>query len=263
MNPEIIRNMPEAEYRARPEKSQSDYKHFSKPTPAHAKWAKENRKEIAEFGIGHALHGLVLEGKVLFAVEPKADGRTNAGKAIKAAFAEENQGKIILSADDGKAVEGMAAGILRNKTVVSLLESAKDREVSIFWDGMKARLDAVSPLGVLDLKTTGKVADRRTFSKSIFEFGYHIQGAMYLMAAAKAGFPCEDFFFICCESFPPHECNYYPLGHESLEVGKRELDRLKALCEECEKTGVYPGYPEEQEEINIPTWMLRREEGEM
>ncbi len=253
---EIIRNMPEAEYRARPERSQSDFKHFLAPTPAHAKYAMDNRKTIAEFGMGSALHSLVLEGKNIHAVEPEADGRTKAGKELKALFAAQNEGKIILTRKEGDAVEGMAAGIRRNAGCMALLESLIEREVSTFWDGMKARLDGVSPLGVVDLKST-RGADLWNFSKSILEFGYHIQAAMYSEAASKAGFPCEDFYIIAVENTQPHEAALYIIDHAAIEIGRHELSRLKSLYYKCLESGQYPGYSQDITPISLPNWKIR------
>lgn len=254
---EIIRGMPEAEYRARPEISQSTLKLFGLPTLAHAQYEMERAKLSTEsMTNGTCLHALVLEGKKIFAVEPRADGRTKEGKAIKAAFAEENAGKIILTSEAAEAVEGMAAGIKRNKGAMLLLESATDREVSIFWDGMKARLDAVCALGVEDIKTT-KGASLWDFGKSLHTFGYHIQAAHYLEAAAVAGLPADDFYIIAVENVAPYECALYKTGHASLEVGARELARLRDLYNSCRESGEYPGYSPEPVEINIPAWAMK------
>jgi len=256
MSVEIIRGMPEAEYRARPERSQSDFKTMLEPTPAHALYKMQNRREKSCFDLGHALHSLFLEGLRLHAVEPVADGRTGVGKVIKAAFAAENQGKIILSAKDGEAVEGMVAGLMRNQGIVEILESAIAKEISIFWDGMKARLDLVFPLGVFDLKSCNS-AEFRLFQKDIEKWGYHIQAPCYLDAAAVAGFPCENFFFGAVESSPPYEAALYRIGHRSLEAGAAKLRELKDLYYGCEESGAYPGYSQEPVEIDLPAWALR------
>lgn len=243
---EIIRGLPEREYRARSEKSQSDFKHFLEPTPAHAKHAMDKEHEDTDSMLnGTCLHALILEDKKVYEV----------GTGTTQKNPKQPENGILLSPHNAKIVEGMAAGIRRNKGAMLLLESSVDREISLFWDGMKARLDGVCPLGPLDIKST-KGADLWAFSKSLHDYGYHIQGAHYLEGAALAGFPADDFYIIAAENFAPFECAVYKIGHRSLEVGARELARLKELYFECARTGVYPGYSEEPVEINIPAYAM-------
>jgi len=257
---EIIRGMPEAEYRARPEISQSVYKLFGLPTLAHTRFALDQAKEPTDsMTIGTCLHPLVLENAVIYAIEPKADGRTTAGKAIKAQFAAENVGKIILTADQGAKVEGMARGIERCPDAMELLKAATEREVSIFWDDNKARLDLVTPIGPADLKTTAS-SDDCNWEKSTIEYGYHIQAAMYLEAAAVAGFCAEDFRFIAVESCAPFVCGVIKMPHQSIEIGRQELERFRARRLVAMREGFWPGYKERS--IGLPSWKIREFEKE-
>lgn len=246
---EIIRAMPDHEYRARPERAQSDYKRFLAPTPAHAKWAMDKPHEPTDSMVcGTCLHALVLEGRVAFEVLPTCKTQKNP--------TQKPGGPIILSQHNAALVMGMRAGVERNRGAMALLEASAERELSIFWEGKKARLDAICPLGVVDLKTT-RSADLREFQKSIYDFGYHIQGAHYLEAAAVAGLPADDFFIIAVESAEPYECAVYQMSHEALEIGRRELDRLIALHDECVLSGTYHGYSEEPVEIGLPPWAMK------
>jgi len=256
----IIRNMPDGAYRARPELAQSTIKLFGLATPAHAKYAMDNRQEASDaMQVGTCLHALILENRTIFAVEPVADGRTKEGKAIKAAFAADNADKIILSAKDAAKVEGMAAGIRRNRGAMLLLDACADRELSLFWDGFKARVDGACPLGILDLKTTTSACPSE-FERSILNFGYHIQAAHYLEGAAACGICADDFFVVAVESAAPFECAIYRIDHESLEIGRAELHRLREIARHCLETGEYPGYSHEPELIGLPAWKIRQEE---
>lgn len=248
---QVVRGMPEAEYRARPELSQSDYKHFFNTTAAHAKYAMEQpHEDKLEWLNGTALHALVLDRRVVYEIDHKCKTQKNPPQPSKG---------ILLSPHNAAIVHGMADGIRRNKGAMAILESLSDTELSIFWSGNKARLDGVFPLGVVDLKNT-RGADAHQFSRFILDYGYHIQAAHYLEAAAVAGLPADDFFFIAVENFAPFECAVYKIGHQSLEIGRRELDTLKARYLACQQTGIYPGYSPEPIEINLPAWKLRQEE---
>jgi hypothetical protein len=258
--PEIIRNMPDGAYRARPELAQSTIKLFGLATPAHAKYAMDNRKDSPSKNMGRAIHALILEEKKIYAVEPIADGRTKEGKAIKAAFAADNSGKLILTAAEGAKVEGMAAGVRRNKGAMTLLAACYEFELSIFWDGYKARLDALSPLGPVDLKSTDDASPWAFSKKTLLDYGAYIQSPHYLEGCAACGLPCENFHFIAVESEAPHECAIYVADHESLEIGMRELHRLREIAKHCLETGEYPGYSHEPELIGLPAWKIRQEE---
>lgn len=257
---EIIRGMPEAEYRARPEISQSSYKLFGLPTLAHTRFELEQIKEATEsMTLGTCLHALVLENTCIYAVMPKVDGRTTEGKRIKAEFEAENAGKIILTADQGAKVEGMALGIEKCSDAMALLKSATEREVSIFWGDNKARLDLITPIGPVDLKTTASSEDH-DWEKSVLEYGYHIQAAMYLEAAAVAGFCAEDFRFIAVESRAPFVCGVIKIPHQSIEIGRQELERLRARRLVAMRDGFWPGYKERS--IGLPAWKIREFEKE-
>lgn len=258
--PEIIRSYADAAYRARPELAQSTIKLFGLATPAHAKYAMDNRQDATDsMQVGTCLHALVLEGRTVYAIEPIADGRTKEGKAIKAAFAADNADKLILSTKDAAKVEGMAAGIRRNKGATLLLDACADRELSLFWDDYKARVDGVCPLGILDLKTT-QSASPAEFERSILNYGYHIQAAHYLEGAAACGICADDFFVVAVESAAPYECAVYRIDHETLEIGRAELHRLRGIAKQCLESGEFPGYSHEPEPIGLPAWKIRQYE---
>lgn len=262
MSAEIIRGMPEAEYRARPEISQSIYKLFGLPTLAHTKFALEQEKEPTDsMTLGTCLHSLVLENTVIYAVMPKVDLRTTIGKATKAQFESENVGKVILTTDQAAKVEGMARGIERCPEAMELLKSCpkEDREVSIFWGDNKARLDGPTPIGPFDLKSTTS-ADGHEWERSVLEYGYHIQAAMYLEAAMVAGFCADDFRFIAIESCAPYVCGVIKMPHEHIEYGRQELERLRARRIVAMREGYWPGYKERT--IGLPGWKVREYEKE-
>lgn len=249
----------EQEYRNRPEASQSDFKHFRLPTPAHAFHSMNEKKDEEKKNNllnGTCLHALVLEEKVIYEISSKCTTKKNPPQP---------KGGILLSAHNANIVAGMAAGIRRNRTAMKLINSLIHREVSIFWDGMKSRLDGVADgefKGVIDLKSTRKYANEWDFSGEIQEWGIHIQGAHYTEAALIANLPCDDFLPIVVENFPPHECCVYKIGHESLVIGMKELVQLREKYFECKRTGIYPGYPDQIDEINLPRWKMKQGENE-
>lgn len=264
----VVRGMPEADYHAHPATSQSTLKAGRLPTMAHARWELDNRVEKAAWLLGTCVHGLILEGRKLWAVEPPGDGRKTEVKEARKRFAAdpENAGKIILSEDDERKVLGMRDGLLRHSGCRKILDASPDRELSIFWTDenghkLKGRIDVVSALGGLDVKTT-RSAEPWDWSGILGELGYHIQAAMYLDAMTAAGLPDENFGFMPVENFGSFEAALRWLDHESIRKGKAELELLKIKYFNCVETGIWPGYPEE-ETIGLRPWRMRQEnEGE-
>jgi hypothetical protein len=245
---EIIRNMPDKEYRAREERSQSDFKNFREPTPAHALHKMKKAKEDSDSMLaGTCLHALLLEGKKIWSVDKGRKTKTNPDQPSTG---------ILLSPWYDEVVRGMEAGVRRNAGAMAIINARMEAEVSIFWAGMKARLDIVFPVGVGDLKST-KGASLREFQKAIVEYGYYIQAAHYLEAAALAGFPADDFYIIAVENFEPYECALWKMDHDAIEIGRKELDVLKENFYRCQSSGIYPGYPQEPITISLPSWKMR------
>ena len=180
----MIQKMSDSEYFAHKGISQSFLK-FLKRSPAHALHAMKNPKPPSDaMLIGTCLHALILENKRVFVALPEsAKGASNAAKMVKSAFYLENEGKIILSADDAAKVEAMAESVLNHSGARAILDLGGESELPIFWeveipDGkgglitleFKGKIDRSNPLGVIDLKST-RDASLREFSKSIYDFG--------------------------------------------------------------------------------------------
>ena len=253
--------MNDKEYFAQKAVSQSTLKLLRK-SPAHARYALDNPKEpSAAMQLGTCLHALVLENKVVYATLPEsAKGNSNAAKLIKANFALENAGKIVLSADDAEAVRLMAASVKAHPAASKLLALMIEPEKAIAWQEsdltMKGKIDGLLPFGVLDLKTTTS-AEMKEFEKSIFKFGYHIQAAHYLYGAAANDLPAENFYIIAVENEPPYCTAVFVIDHETIEAGEKERQKLIKLYKECMTSGVWPGYSDKIQTVKLPYWALK------
>jgi exodeoxyribonuclease VIII len=254
----MIKKMSDAEYFKTEGISQSFLKAF-KRSPAHALWQLNHPKEPTDaMLIGTCLHALILERKRVFAALPEsAKGASNAAKAVKAAFAIEHEGKIILSADDAAKVEAMAESVLNHSGARAILDLGGESELSIFWNEneleMKGKIDRVNPLGIIDVKTT-KDASLAEFAKSVYNFGYHIQAAHYLAGAAANGLPCDDFIIIAVENEPPYCTALRKIDHVSIMEGEQERQELIAKYKKCVEKNEWKGYNDEIETVSIPRW---------
>ena len=236
-------------------------------SPAHYRYLRDHPPtETPALRIGKAVHALALEGRaafdLAFAVEPKADGRTKEGKAIKAAFAESAEGKTIITATEAELIEGMAAGILSHPLAPALIEGGTP-ELSMIWDDpetgapCKGRLDLarLEAGAILDLKSTLD-ASPAAFARAVLNYGYATQAAAYLSGAAALGADVRDFIILAVEKVPPFAVGIYRLPDAALELGRRRWAEACALYVACLESGRWPGYPATIQELALPNWAM-------
>lgn len=236
-------------------------------SPAHFDFIRNNPPtETAALRIGKAVHSLALEGRAAyeaaFAVEPKADGRTRDGKAIKAAFAESAEGKTVLTATEAELVTGIARAILAHPLAPTLIEGGTP-ELSMLWDDPetgcpckgRADLARLADGAIIDLKTTID-ASPAAFARSVLAFGYSTQAAAYLSGAAALGAAVTDFIIVAVEKSAPFAVGVYRLPDAALEIGRRRWREACGLYVQCLESGRWPGYPEGITELTLPSWAV-------
>lgn len=110
-----------------------------------------------------------------------------------------------------------------------------------------------------DLKTCRNAAPF-AWNRAIFEFGYHVQAALYLDAyTAATGEDRVSFRHILQESFPPWEPAKRILSAEFIELGRVTYrNALRRYCL-CLTDGIWPGYDEEAK-FMIEGWSLSEPE---
>ena len=177
-----------------------------------------------------------------------------------AAFLRHIGDKEIITEEMLDTANAMAVSLIRHPIVNKLFKSGK-AEQSMFWTDpdtglyCKGRLDWASDLGYLvDLKTTID-ASVEQFSRSIANFGYHRQNAMYVDGYTEiTKTVTKGFIFIAVESKAPHAVGVYNLDSEGEGQGRMEYKELLAQFGECLESDVWPAYSDKVEEIELPHW---------
>lgn len=250
-------------YHALPYVSASRLKLLAK-SPAHLKYSLENPTAQTEaMRFGELVHTAILETDRFLnsiAVAPKVDRRTSIGKKAWEDFQVENVGKIVIGAGELKQVEAIVESVKQHRVASLLVDKSKNKEVSCVAQhssGMilKARIDAIvrSASTVFDLKTTTD-ASPQGFSKAIYQYGYHVQGAFYLEVLKLLGMPLEHVCFIAVEKEAPYNVAVYRLSKEALELGRKQAEKLILKWQECERLNKWEGYGEGVLEISLPSW---------
>lgn len=179
------------EYRASSPISKSDLDYFQ-TNPAQYIWSRNapvDPEKLDALDNGSALHCMMLEPdefKKRFIVMPEFNGRTNQGKADKAAWLEDVKdcGQIILEPEYARKLPIMRESLLSHPLVRDVFESDYKTEVSGFFKDpetglmVKFRPDLmVSNAAVLcDLK---KLAQFDRMDYVFDDHGYHVQNALY------------------------------------------------------------------------------------
>jgi hypothetical protein len=215
--------------------------------------------------IGRAAHTLILEGQPRFLAEYAIGGPINprTGEPFGATtktFAEwaATQGKPVLTREQARLVEQMAAGVLSHELARQLLaKGVAEGVVRSNWHGVacQARLDFFSQLpgaGIVDLKTAD---DLTFFEADARRYGYPHQLAFYRSILAAAG-QCDPrelpVHLIAVEKQVPFRCGVWRLGEDVLAIAQKENEAAVKRLRQCRETGFWPtGY----EEARTFDWM--------
>lgn len=262
--PGVFEDMPAATYHALPALSSGGAKKLLR-SPAHFRAYVDTPNDPTDaMLVGSAVHCGALEpdsftGAVVRA--PICDRRTKEGKATWSEFQAAAAGKIILSAADFDRALRCINAVADHPAAQALLHGART-EVSACWEdgefgvACKARFDALSRGGVIDLKTCAD-ASPEGFARALAQYDYPVQAAHYFSGAEHALDASPAFFaFICVESEAPHAVAVYELDRPTMLAGMRRVETALRRYRDCLKTGSFPGYPQQIQRINAPRWYL-------
>jgi len=215
----------------------------------------EKKEPTASMVFGSLVHSVLFDQDD-FAIMPECDRRTKEGKMLYEAFLETSQGKelIVTSAQHEQALLIAQAVAKHPKAAALLTEGVAETPVFGELGEMLAKCKPDfhnTKFNVLvDLKTTSDSSPAE-FAKSVWNFRYHVQAAMYMdLTNAKR------FFFIAVEKDAPFNVEVYELDEESISIGRAEYLADIETFKKCMKTENWHGYTEEPaiHVISLPSW---------
>ena len=266
--------LPEAEYRKSNGLCYSDMKELLR-SAAHYKWFKDNPTEPTKAMLfGRAVHMAILtpdesnyvvmdDSDIVAEIGGAKPRATNAYKAWLGDFEAANKGKDIISLEDHQAITAMSNACYAHNAAGALLRADGLCETSLFWKDektktpMKARLDKMLSSGrIIDIKTC-EDARQQAFERSMYNYSYFLQSAVYTEAALRNGYKLDaPFTFICVESKPPYGVAVYEIEPASLELGLMAMRQCIDIFAECTAKNEWPGYCEEIKQIALPQWAV-------
>jgi len=210
--------------------------------------------------MGSAVHTAILEPDLLtldYVRAPDVDKRTKEGKAAWAEFEKESKGKQVLTAAQWNTVLAMRDSVYANPLARKVLEQATP-ELSFFARsedlGTKARTDALKNMVMVDVKTTDDISPY-SFSKSVAEYGYHIQEAHYRDVFQQVtGEALGGFVFLVIEKRWPHPCAIYELDEQALQVGRHEQQNGLDIYKRCRDENSWLDF----QPLALPAWKVKQ-----
>ncbi len=274
-------------YHVWPYLSNSRLQHFMR-SPAHYQAAlREPDRSTPALRLGRAIHTAILEPELFrgrYAVAEQCDAITKAGSQCSKTGSLSVEGRwfcgqhgagmpvdptlTVISEDDRDTCNAMQQALRSHPCSAPLLSAFAETELSIVFDDpatgvrMKCRFDGWAPEvagGVLaDLKSC-EDARPDAFGKSLYTYGYYVQAAIYLRAAAVLGLPAaKGYVILAHEKEAPFESMLYRLLPSAIDAGTLVLDTELARFAECQATNVWAGYAQDVQDISLPDWSFAK-----
>lgn len=229
--PGVYYDVPNETYHAGAGISKSGLFDLYKKTPRHYRFGE--RKDSKNFDMGDGVHAAILEPGRFDAkfIRGPEDRRGNIWKDMS--VGAKLDGKTLLTAGDHDKARYIRDAAWANADVAFWLSGMILVEPSAYWVDeetgltLRCRPDAVNAGrgAKIDLKST-VAADSYHFSKSIEEYGYHVQEAIYthgwdeaVRASGREYAKTDVFVFIALEKSAPYEAVAYEIEPSAVQEG--------------------------------------------
>lgn len=226
-------------------------------TPAHFQFHINNPETSPALTFGSAAHKYILENKSFFdeyAVMPKVDRRTKAGREILESFQNQNSSKTIVSLEDYNTIIAMQSALMANEDIAKILTGDMRTEVVFTWidpdtgEICKCKADIVTEVDgipyIIDYKTTTS-CDDGSFERSSRMYGYDFQAGFYTEGIDICTMEHHQFAFIAQEKNAPYLSRLYICDDGFVNSGKRKFHKLLNRYHRCKELNEWKGYETE------------------
>ena len=231
-------------------------------SPAHYKWPKKHNA-TRNMEIGTAIHTAILEPE-RFDIDYKiAEANKRTDKSYRD-LAKENGGECTLTTPESIGILGMQKSVYDNVEATALLKLKGRAELSAFITDpetgiqIRARYDWLTDSGIcVDLK---KTQDLRKFSRSVVDYRYHVQDAMYSFIYKQITGDDLTFYFLAVEEDSPHSCKLFELDDLGKEIGAHYFRKNLRTYAECMNSGKWPHKDLGAGVLEMPNWLVSQYE---
>ena len=268
--PEIYYDVPAAEYRQWDAMNYSRLKVLAVSVEQFAYDETHPRKASPAMIFGSAVD-CMIHTPTLFETEWVVGGPINEKtgkcygrdtKAFDAWLQAQPTGLEYISDEDFERATACADAIKAHKRAAELMAAGKPQVCAVWTDKetkvlCKGRLDWLTDKAIPDIKTAEDV-EPAGFKRAIYDYGYHIQAALYTDGMAALTGQKRDFIWVVARSQPPHRVKVYKAGPATLAAGRVAYRRGLYQYQLCKKTGLWVD-SQGIEEIEMTAYALREE----
>ena len=205
----------------------SSLKAFARSPLSFVEYKTAKREPTAAMEFGTLVHMAALEPDRYRTEIAIWDGR-RAGAEYKS-FVECNPTKRIITAKQAMDVRTAHTRLMEHGLSCGLLcdLDLREKPFEITHQGIPHRgiIDGMNNWAIVDLKVTQRV-DHHSLQRTIWEFKYYMQAAIYMRAAEMLGHRPQSYFIIAVESAAPHHVSVVELEEHYLARGLMEWERL-------------------------------------
>jgi homoserine acetyltransferase len=168
-----------------------------------------------------------------------------------------SQGVKFVSRADYDAAISIASSVRSHLGATELLSNGFAEVAGILADyqGVNVRIkpDFRTSTAIVDLKDT-QDARSDAFTRSVMNFGYDVQAALYVDVAAAIDGMKRDFYWVAVEKDTPYAVAVYKASDEMLQRGREQYTRAIELYKECAALDLWPAYSQQVQTIELPGW---------
>ncbi|MER9628399.1 PD-(D/E)XK nuclease-like domain-containing protein [Mesorhizobium sp. M0296] len=267
--PGIYQGVPNEAYHSGPGVSKSGLWTIHSQSPAHYKSPpakdEESTQVKANRDFGTAAHIAILEPETFEkrVFRGPVDRRGNKWTDAEEFCQSEDKTLLVASAYD--EVLAMRDAVHADAWVNSIITGGKPEiEASGYWidpaTGMicRCRPDLYrADLGIIvDLKSALS-AHPDAFARSVTNYGYHAQEAIYSDGWRTLGRSVEGFVFLAWEKKSPYAFGVYELPPSIVEEGRAVMRKALDTYAECVKANHWPAYGDGVQELSFKRWAYR------
>lgn len=284
--PGIYTNVPMEEYARWDAVNNSSLSILLDKSPYHYRWERHHQKPPTDAKIvGNAIHTAVLQPDLFdshYRLLSQCEASTAKGAQCSKQGSAFQGGRCLcgthsdpdapadsivpLTPNQYEKTMGASNAVLTDPKASEVLASvpADRRELSIVFIEpitgltMKGRIDGdLKQISYfLDLKSTMD-ASQDAFSKAIWDYGYHRQGALYLSGLWELGEERDGECVIAVEKEPPYAVSFWEeLDQNSIDAGRSQLHDLLHQLKVCIQSDSWPAHKIERW-VGIPEWAFK------
>lgn len=229
-------------------------------------------KDSDTLRMGRAGHTAVLEMERFLAEyaqfetkHPDGSKRIRSGGAWED-FKATNATKTILTPEQFADAMSMRDAVRDHPIAGPLVKGLGRNELSLVWshgrtkETLKARLDRITRLALIDIKTSHDISPE-SFQRTAIKLGYFMQLSMYSDGAEACGLGSLPVKIVAVQNAAPFDVAVYDVESDALDYGRERYNQAIDTVLRCRKENKWPGFATEGTlPLGLPLWMQSKGE---